>query len=119
MLYKTMLLSPSKVLSLLVEPHTKDDTEEKTWFYLRSYIGNMSSDELRRFVRFVTGSFVISVKSITVSFNRLDGFARRPIAHTCSARLELASTYSSLPEFVSEFRAFLSDPHYSWEMNAL
>ena len=52
----------------------------------------MSNDELRRFVRFVTGSFVISVKSITVSFNKLDSFARRPIAHTCSARLELASS---------------------------
>ena len=119
LLYKTMLLSPSKVLSLLIEPYTKDETEEKTWFYLRSYIGNMSNDELRRFIRFVTGSFVISVKAITVSFNRLDGFARRPIAHTCSARLELPSTYSSLPEFISEFRSILSDPHYSWEMDAL
>ena len=54
-----------------------------------------------------------------MSFNRLDGFARRPIAHTCSARLELPSTYSSLPEFISEFRSILSDPHYSWEMDAL
>lgn len=119
MLYKAMLLSPSKVLSLLVEPYMKDDTEEKTWFYLHSYIGNMSNDELRRFVRFVTESFVISVKSITVSFNRLDGLERRPIAHTCAARLELASTYNSLPEFISEFRTILSNPQYSWEMDAL
>ena len=65
LLYKTMSLSPSKVLSLLIEPYAKDETEEKTWFYLRSYIGNMSNDELRRFIRFVTGSFVISVKAIT------------------------------------------------------
>ena len=115
-----MLLSPSKVLSLLTEPYTKDKAEEKAWFYLRSFIRNMSNDELRRFVRFVTGSFVISVKAITVPFNRLDGLACRPIAHTCSARLELASTYSSLPEFISEFRSILSDPHYySWEMDAL
>ena len=84
-LYKTMLLSPSKVLSLLVEPCLKDDAEEKTWFYLRSYIGNMNNDELHRFVRLVTGSFVISVKSIRVSFNQLDGKERRPIADTCAA----------------------------------
>ena len=96
-LYKTMLLSPSKVLSLLVEPCLKDDAEEKTWFYLRSYIGNMKNDELHRFVRFVTGSFVINVKSIRVSFNRLDGKERRPIAQTCAARLVLASTFNSLP----------------------
>jgi len=82
-------------------------------------IGNMSDDELRRFVRFVTGSFVISVKSIAVSFNKTDGFACRPAVQTCSARLQLSSTHATLTEFISEFRAILSDPIYSWEMDTL
>ena len=103
LLYKSAMLSHCKVLSL-VEPYTNDEAEEKTWFYLRSYIGNMCDDELHCFVRFVTGSFVISVKSIAVLFNKTDGFARRPAVQTCSARLELSSTYASLPEFISEFR---------------
>ena len=102
-----------QVLSLLKEPLTNDEAEEKTWFYLRSYIGNMSDEELRRFVRFVTGGFIISVKSIAVGFNRLNGFARHPTVQTCSARIELLSTYASLPEFISEFCTFLSDPKYS------
>ena len=118
LLYKSMLLSHGKVLSLLVEPCTNDEAEEKTWFYLRSYIGNMSDEELRPFVRFVTGSFVISVKSIAISFNKSDGFSRHPAVQTCSSWLELPSTYSSLPEFISEFRAILSDPKYSWSMDA-
>ena len=119
LLFKSMMLSHGKVLSLLKEPLTNDEAEEKTWFYLQSYIGNRSDEELRRFVRFVTGSFVISVKSIAVGFNRLDGFARRPTVQTCSARIELPSTYASLPEFISEFRTFLSDPKYSWDMDAV
>ena len=113
LLYKTMLLSPSKVLSLLIEPYTKDKAEEQTWFYLSSFIGKMSNDELCRFVTFITGSFVISVKAITVSFNRLDELTHRPIAHTCSARFELPSTYNSRLEFISEFHSILSDPYYS------
>ena len=63
LLFKSMMLSHGKVLKLLKEPLTNDEAEGKTWFYLRNYIGDMSDEELRRFVRFVTGSFVISVKS--------------------------------------------------------
>ena len=47
-----------------------------------------------------------------VSINRLNG------SDTCSARLELASIYSLFPEYVSEVVPF-SDPHYSWEMDAI
>lgn len=78
----------------------------------------METEELHKFLRFVTGSFVICVPSISVSFNTLDGLARRPISHTCSATLELPCTYSSLPEFISEFRSVLSDSH-SWRMDAV
>ena len=79
----------------------------------------MSGDELRTFLRFVTGSLVTSVPNIDVSFNSLDGLGRRPVSHTCSATLELSSTYKSPPEFVAEFRAVLSDPVYSWRMDTV
>ena len=79
----------------------------------------MSGDELRTFLRFVTGSFVISVPAIDLVFNSLDGLARRPISHTYSAKLEISSMYASLPEFVAEFRAVLSDPVYSWRLDSV
>ena len=62
---------------------------------------------------------MISVPAIDIVFNSLDGLARRPIRHTCSAILEISSTYASLPEFVAEFRAVLSDPVYSWRMDSV
>ena len=118
-LYLSLSVSVDKVLSILQEPIMRNHSEEEVWQYLRRFVGNMTVDELRTFLRFVTGSFVISVPSISVSFNTLDGLARRPISHTCSALLELPSTYTSLPIFVSEFRAILADDLYSWRMDAL
>ena len=79
----------------------------------------MNGDELCAFVRFITGSSVIMVTSITISFNSLDGFARRPISHTCSAMLEISSTYKSFPEFVSEFRSVLTNSDYCSCMEGL
>ncbi len=118
-IYSTLSVSVLKVLDLLHEPVIENEGQECAWSYLRRFIGNMTIEELRSFLRFVTGSFVISVDSITVTFNTSDGFGRRPTAHTCSSMLEIPTTYSSLPEFVSEFQAILSDPSYAWTMDSV
>ena len=115
-LYKCMSVSVFKVLSLIKEPILDTQRKEEVWMYIRRFVGNMTTDELRTFLRFVTGSFVISVPSIDVSFNTLDGLARRPIAHTCTAILEVATTFL---EFVDEFRHVLADPYFSWRMDAM
>lgn len=94
-------------------------SQEDVWLYLQRFVGNMSRDELHAFLRFMTGSFVICVPRITITFNSLDGIAHRPISHTCSATLELPSTYSSLHEFASEFCSVLADPRYSWRMDSV
>ena len=47
-------------------------------------------------------------KKITVAFNNLSGFARRPIGHTCESILELSSSYTTYPEFVDEFEQIVS-----------
>ena len=117
--YKCMSVSTAKVLHLLEEPQMDTPSKEEVWLYLRRLIGNMTNDELRTFLRFVTGSFVISISSITISFNNLDGLARRPIAHTCTGTLELSTTYNTFLEFEGEFRAVLADPYFSWRMDAL
>ena len=118
-IYSSLSVSKAKVLNLLKEPSLLSVSQEEIYQYLKRFIGNMSGDELRTFLRFVTGSFVISVPAIDVVFNSLDGLARRPISHTCSATLEISSTYASLPEFVAEFRTVLSDPVYSWRMDSV
>ena len=66
----------TKVLSMLQEPTIQNQSEEEVWHYPRHFIGNMTVDQLCTFLRFVTGSFVITVPTISVSFNSLDGLAR-------------------------------------------
>ena len=62
----------------------------------------------KAFLRFVTGSSVLTSDTINVSFNALGGAARWPIVHTCSNLLELSNTYCTFLEFVEEFTALLS-----------
>ena len=55
-----------------------------------------------------------------LTFNRLDGLARRPISHTCSCTRELSVTYSTFLEFEAAFRNILSSPEYiTWIMDAV
>ena len=97
-LYNALTASPSKVLELLVEPEVTNPVQIRVYHYLEQYIGNMNADEVYMFLRFVTGSSVLT-SSITVVFNNLSGLARRPIAHTCSCMLELSSSYTTYGEF--------------------
>lgn len=87
--------------------------------YLKQYIGSMNSEELQRFLRFVTGSNCISSK-IGVVFNTTTGVARRPIAHTCQPSIELSSTYSTYVEFARELRSVIgASDDFLWGMHAL
>ena len=115
--YTALSVSTSKVLSLLSEPVITNEAQECAWAYLQQFVGDMGVNELRSFLRFVTGSFVISVDSITVIFNASDGAGRRPQTRTCSATLEVPTTYSTFQEFVSEFRTILSLPSHIWVMD--
>ena len=79
----------------------------------------MKNDEIRQFLRFVTGSSVMLPEGIFVTFNGSSDLMRRPIAHTCSCLLELSSTYVSYLDFEHEFHAVLSDKEYSWQMDVI
>ena len=59
-------------------------SEEQVLMYLKQYVGSLSKNKLSLFLRYVTGSTVCSQKGIQITFNKLEGLARRPIAHTCS-----------------------------------
>ncbi len=118
-IYKALTATPTKVLSLLEEPFFANQAQKVVFGFLRQYIGNMSPDEVRIFMRFVTGSSVCTAKRLEVQFNMLDGIARRPIPHTCSSILELSTTYQSYLEFIKEFKLVLSDDTFTWIMDAI
>lgn len=98
--------------------HPKDANEERVLNYL---IGNMNTNELRLFVRFVTGSTVCSAGEILVTFCIMSDFERRPIAHTCDSTLELASTYINYDTFYNEWKSIFEkvNEEYSFRMYAL
>ena len=118
--YTALTVTSLRVLEMIEDPDCANPNEERVLSYLKQLVANMNKDELRAFVRFVTGASMCVASSIRVTFNALDGFARRPISHCCDCTLELSVTYATYPEFVTEFRSILSDMHnnYNWIMDA-
>ena len=117
-IYLRASASVSSVLGIIKEPPLMDPSQSVVYGYLQKYVGNMKNSEVRDFLRFVTGSSALIVDEISVTFNGLSGFSRRPIAHTCSSMLELSTTYETLNEFSQEFDTLLSS-ELSWIMDAL
>ena len=93
-------------MSIIKESKEMTSGQARVLGYLRTFIGNLNHQDLRNFLRFVTGSSVID-KKISVTFNSLSGLARRPISHTCSCTLELSVTYITYPDFAEEFLTVL------------
>lgn len=118
-LYLALTATPAKVLAILEEPHEANSCQARVFIYLQQFVGNMNNHEVRRFLRFTTGSSVLSLSHISITFNNLSGLARRPIAHTCGCVLELPSMYASYLDFEQEFNAILADNEYSWQMHAV
>lgn len=105
------------MLKILSKPDIINKAEGRILSYL-TFIGNMKCDELRSFLRFVTGSSVMVSEDIKISFNAISGFARRPISHTCDFGLELSIDYSTYPEFEQEFSMVLCS-EYAWIMDSV
>ena len=82
--------------------------------YIKAQESKKSLDKL---LRFMTGTDIICVGKIEVTFIKLVGLGRRPIAHTCAPAIELSSTYLSYIELRHEFESILSSGDYCIEMN--
>ena len=100
-LYKALHASLSKILEVIEESTFDNPAQQRVFNFRCDFVGNMKPDESRTFLRFGTGSSVCLAKKIKVAFNHLDGFARRPVSHTCSSLLELPATYKTSNEFVT------------------
>ena len=120
-IYNALSVSANRVLSMLEDPKCLNENQERIFGYLKLLIGNMNVEELQAFMRFVTGASVCLGKGIQIMFNNLDGLARRPISHCCDCILELPVSYSTYPEFATEFRSVLANTHdeYNWLMDSI
>ena len=111
-LYHEKKPTTRKVIKLLkCEPN--NDAENQCMAFLKQYIKSLRDQSLTQFLQFTTGSDIIVTEQIKVEFVVTQGFARRPIAHTCAPLLELPSTYQCYNELAEEFSNILADK-LSW-----
>ena len=118
-LYLSLSATAEKVLNIIEEPVESNCNQARVFNYLLQYIGNMRNDEVRRFLRFTTGSSVVIAERINVIFNAQSGLSRHPIAHTCGCTLELPSTYASYLDFEQEFNSILKNDEHTWGMHVI
>ncbi|XP_061610704.1 uncharacterized protein LOC133468616 isoform X2 [Phyllopteryx taeniolatus] len=114
-LYEDIKPTTQKVIKMITAfPATS--AENQSLRFLHQYIRGLDEISLRKLMRFLTGSDVICVKEIQITFTSLEGLARRPIAHTCGPTVELPSTYSSYPELRAEMEAILSSNTHAMDI---
>ena len=116
-----MLFLIRKIIGLFSFPVSPTQQQSRISGYLTTMIGNMPPNDLRLFMRFITGSCACISREIKVIFNNLSGLARRPCAHTCDCTLELPTSYCNYDDFNSDFQCILAKTHeeYIWRMDAL
>lgn len=107
-MYETKKPTGRKVVKLLTT-NPQNESERNSFDHLKRYIKSLDEVALKAFLQFTTGSDVIAITEITVSFNSLDGKHRSPIARTCGPVLELPTTYQSYNELAEEFANLVSN----------
>ncbi len=87
--------------------------------YLRRFINQLSTENLGKFLQFVTGTPQCALQHVKIVFNSTgESFARRPVASTCSMSLNLPTSYNSFSIFSAEFQSIL-DNMQMWAFDAI
>lgn len=113
-LYAMKIPTAKKVIKTITCQPT-DAAERQCLEFLQKFIRSLDFAALGTFLKYVTGSDIMP-ENMEVSFTSMDGFARRPIAHTCGPLLELPRTYISYSELAEEFTSLLRDKG-AWGFN--
>ena len=105
-MYEKLQPSVQKVLALLkASPVTKEQNDSLK--YMQRFVRGRNKDQLKHLLRFLTGSDMLCVSSIEITFVVRHGVGRVPTAHTCGPVLELPSTYVSYADFRNEWESIL------------
>ncbi|ROL51589.1 hypothetical protein DPX16_0357 [Anabarilius grahami] len=114
--YENLQPTVRKVLRALSFRENMNTQQREIQRYLTTYLRESGTRGLSRFLRFCTGSDLFLGKTIVINFTQIQGFQRRPVAHTCGCVLELSVFYDSYPDFRSEINSLrmqcVGDGHY-------
>ena len=98
----------SKRIIALIDASPNDDAEKDALNYFKRFIRGLNQETLKKLLRFITGSDIIVVDSIGVTFTKPESsFSRRPIPHICAPCLELPATYNNFCELREELTNIL------------
>ena len=87
-LYETKRPTAKKIKKLFRgKPSTGG--ERQSLDYLKKFVNSLEGKALSMFLRFCTGSDVITCDSIRICFSSLEGLQRRPVARNCTPILKL------------------------------
>ncbi|KAJ8043440.1 hypothetical protein HOLleu_10520 [Holothuria leucospilota] len=101
-------LTPTTRKVLKIFPGRLNSAREQNAFdLLKKYVRGLGRDMLPKFLKFCTGSSVMSVTSIDVTFNSISGLQRRPVAITCGPVLEISVMYTDIAGIRYEFNSVL------------
>ena len=63
-LYKALNATPESIINVLTVPDDIDSNQSRVISYLKTFSGNLTHQDLRNFLRFITGSSVMIDKKI-------------------------------------------------------
>lgn len=105
----------AKKTARMLQSQPVNEAESQCLDYLKKFIRSLDAPALGTLLKFTTGSD-IQPERLEVSFTSMDGYLRRPIAHTCGLLLELPRTYRSYNELTEEFTSLLREKG-AWGFN--
>ncbi|KAJ7380549.1 hypothetical protein OS493_009016 [Desmophyllum pertusum] len=111
-LYDILNVEPDKVSEMVVPSEfdqSLNQAKDRVFNFLIRFLKSCTKEMAIAFLRYCTGSNVMVVPRIEVSFVDVSGLARRPVAHTCTARLDLSTSYESYASFCREFSKILTN----------
>lgn len=118
-MYSELVPSQSSVLALLkVEDESQMTSGKKEVLnYFKRFVRIADDVTLRKLLRYITGSEVMTIDKITVIFHSNTGGVPEIISHTCSAVLDLPSSgYVSFNDFRDQVTNILNNP-LSWRFS--
>ena len=101
-LYEAKKPTQKKICQLFTTNPTTD-AQRECFSYLKRFVKSLDDNLVSVFLQYVSGSNIIAVDSIEVTFSEESGKTRQPVAHTCAPLLVIPSTYQSYNELSEEF----------------
>ena len=117
----TLYQPPVSVLDLfqVEDEYQLSSAKEVVLNYLKRMLRSAEDALLRKILRNITGSKLVTVDKVTVVFHANTGSVPEIIAHTCAAILDLPSSgYHSFHDFREQFKSLLNNP-LSWKFNVV